>query len=126
MKKDRPAFLTKFNQDFFGQGTEGGGVSDELLHDAVRIAMQASPKATLDCVDAFAKTDFRPDMEAFNVPTLIIHGTADKTVPIEASADRAAQMIKGAEYKKYEGSPHALVITDSQKFNTDMTAFLKS
>ena len=48
--------------------------------------MQASLKATVDCVRAFAYTDFRPDLAAFTVPLLVIHGTADKTVPIEVSA----------------------------------------
>lgn len=126
LKKDRPAFLNDFYQDFFGQGTEAGGVSEALLHDAVRVAMQASPKATIDCVDAFAKTDFRPDMAAFDVPTLIIHGTGDKTVPFEASAKRAADMIKDAELKTYDGAPHALVNTHTKQFNDDLIAFLKA
>lgn len=126
LREDRPKFLNDFNQDFFGQGTEEGGVSEALLHNAVRVAMQASPKATIDCVDAFAKTDFRPDMAAFTVPTLIIHGTGDKTVPFEASAKRAHEMIKGSELKTYEGAPHALVNTHTKQFNKDLIAFLAS
>ncbi len=126
LKADRPKFLSDFNQDFFGQGSDAGGVSDALLHDAVRVAMQASPKATIDCVDAFGKTDFRPDMEAFKLPTLNIHGTGDKTVPFGASAKRAAQMIKGAELKTYDGAPHALVNTHTEQFNQDLIAFLKT
>ncbi len=125
LKADRPKFLTDFNQSFFGQGTEKGGVSEELLHNAVQVAMQASPKATLDCVDAFGKTDFRADMDAFDVPTLIIHGTGDQTVPAEASAQRAADMIKGAELKTYDGAPHALVNTHTEQFNADLIEFLK-
>ncbi len=126
LRKDRPKFLTDFYQGFFGQGTEQGGVSAELLHDAVRVAMQASPKATLDCVDAFGWTDFRADMDAFDVPTLIIHGTGDQTVPPEASAERAATMIKGAELKTYDGAPHALINTHTEQFNADLIAFLKT
>ena len=126
LKADRPKFLNDFFQDFFGQGSKEGGVSDALLHDAVRVAMQASPKATIDCVDAFGKTDFRPDMSAFSMPTLVIHGTVDKTVPFEASAKRAAEMIKGAELKTYEGAPHALANTHTKQFNQDLITFLKT
>ena len=125
LKTDRPKFLNDFYQDFFGQGSTEGGVSDALLHDAVRVAMQASPKATIDCVDAFGKTDFRADMAAFKVPTLIIHGTGDKTVPFEASAKRAAEMIKDSELKTYDGAPHALVNTHTKRFNADLISFLK-
>ncbi|NNE52466.1 MAG: alpha/beta hydrolase [Sulfitobacter sp.] len=126
LRDDRPGFLTGFNQDFFGQGTDAGGVSEALLNEAVRVAMQASPKATLDCVDAFGKTDFRGDMAHFKVPTLIIHGTGDKTVPFEASAKRAAEMIEGAELKTYDGAPHALTMTHKDQFNSDLIAFLRS
>lgn len=126
LKADRPQFLTDFNSGFFGQGTEAGGVSEALLSDAVRVAMQASPKATLDCVDAFGTTDFRADMKAFTVPTLVIHGDADQTVPVEASAKRAADMIEVAELKTYEGAPHALVYTHTERFNADLIAFLKT
>ena len=123
LREDRPGFLKDFNKDFFGQGLVSG-VSEAMLDWAVATAMQASPKATLDCVDAFGKTDFRPDMSAFRVPTLIVHGTADKTVPIEASADRAAEMIATARIKRYDGAPHALVITHKEQFNEDLVAFL--
>ncbi len=74
------------------------------------MAMQASPKATLDCVDAFGTTDFRADMAAFHVPTLVIHGTADKTVPIDATGREAARMITGAELIEYDGGSFKIVL----------------
>ena len=67
LRNDRPEFLTSFFKDFYGQGLVSG-VSDGVLHWSLMMAMQASPKATLDCVDAFARTDFRgrcaPDRRA--------------------------------------------------------------
>ncbi|HEY0242095.1 MAG TPA: alpha/beta hydrolase, partial [Gemmatimonadaceae bacterium] len=80
MKKDRASFFGAFFKDFFGP------VSNEVLEWARKMALEASFKATLACANSFATTDFRPDLEAFKVPTLIIHGTADKTVPIEITA----------------------------------------
>ena len=125
LKKDRAHFFAGFFKDFFGQGTEAGGTSEANLEWTRTVAMMASLKATLDCGGAFANTDFRPDMDTFNVPTLLIHGTGDKTVPIEASADRVADLIEGVTYKKYEGAPHALTTTHAEQFNEDLIAFLK-
>lgn len=84
----------------------------------------ASPKATIDCVDAFGATDFRPDLAAFTVPTLIIHGTADKTVPIDPSARAAAKGIPHATLIEYDGEPHGLFATAPERLNEDLLAFL--
>ena len=126
LKADRPSFLATFFKDFFGEGTEGGGVSDEVRHWAWMQAMWASPKATLDCVDAFATTDLRPDMAAFEVPTLVIHGDADKTVPIDATGRKAAEAVSGSEFKVYEGAPHAVTSTHAERLTKDLLAFLGS
>lgn len=125
IRKDRPQFFSGFFKDFFGQGKPGGGVSDGVLHWAWSMAMMASPKATLDCVDAFGKTDLRPDLASFDLPTLIVHGTGDATVPIDASGRRAAEMTKGAEFKEYEGAPHGLTATHADRLTEDLLAFLK-
>jgi len=125
LRDDRPAFLSNFFKDFYRQDVNGG-VSDGVLHWSLMMSMLASPKATLDCVDAFGKTDFRPDMSAFEVPTLIVHGKKDKTVPIACSGDQAAEMIKDATYKPYDDAPHGLTATHTDQLNADMMAFLKS
>ena len=125
LRKDRAAFLQDFFKDFYGQGTEAGGVSDAVLHWTWSMAMMASPKATLDCVDAFGRTDLRPDMDAFDVPTLVIHGTKDETVPIDSAGRAAAKMIRGAELKEYEGAPHGLTATEPDRVTDDLLAFLK-
>jgi len=87
-------------------------VTAEILQWSLMMAMLGSPKATLDCVKAFSEPDFRSDMGAFRVPTLIIHGDGVATVPIDKSARVAARMIPGAELKEYSGAPHALFFTD--------------
>jgi pimeloyl-ACP methyl ester carboxylesterase len=125
LQKDRPNFLATFGKQFFGVSLLNFTVSSEMLQWSLMMAMQASPKATIDCVRAFAETDFRRDMEAFRVPTLIVHGASDATVPVEKSGRRAAAMIQGASLKEYSGAPHALVFTDKDTLNRDLLAFIR-
>lgn len=121
MKKDRAAFWGSFFKDFYGNK-----VSDEVLEWSRKQAMEAGFKATLDCAKAFATTDFRPDLAAFHVPTLIIHGTKDKTVPIDPTGRAAAKGIANAKLIEYDGSPHGLFATDKERLHEDLISFLKS
>jgi non-heme chloroperoxidase len=122
---DRPKFWAGFFPQFYGSSLLRQPVSDEVIEWSRDVAMQASLKATLDCVDAFGTTDFRPDLPAIRVPTLVIHGTADATVPIEISGRVAARAIAGATLKEYEGGPHGLLASHKQELATDLLAFLR-
>lgn len=125
MKEDRSKFFASFFKDFFSGGPSSSQVSPELLEWARSLAMMAGLKATLECANAFATTDFRPDLEAFTVPTLIVHGTADKTVPIDTAGRQAAKKIKNAKFLEYTDAPHGLFATHKQKLATDLIDFLK-
>ena len=108
ISEDRAKFWSGFFRHFYGVGELAQPVSDEVLEWSRAIAMQASLKATLACAQAFSSTDFRPDLSAFHVPTLIIHGTDDKTVPIETSAREAASHIANSvliEYRRRTAWP---------------------
>ena len=74
---------------------------------------------------AFGHTDFRADMGRIPVPTLIIHGDADQTVPIEPTAKAAAAAIPGARLVVYEGAPHAVPFTHAERLTRDLLAFLR-
>ena len=124
MKADRPAFLQAFGKDFYGVSLVNHSVSDAFLDNNLIQCMNSSPIATLECAKSFSSTDFRADVPAINVPTLIIHGDKDKTVPIEPTGNETAKLIPGAEYKVYEGSPHGLWMTDKDKLNADLLAFI--
>ena len=124
MTADRAAFLQSFNKAFFNDGLLSHPVSQGQLDYAFQIGVMAQPLATVECAKAFAGTDFRPDMAAFTVPTLIVHGDADQTVPIKASGDRAAEMIPSARYERIEGAPHGLYQTHTEAFNTLLLDFL--
>lgn len=124
INEDRAAFFTGFFRTFFGVGTPGNTVSNELLGNMGSIAMQASLKATLECLKSFSTTDFRGDLKHFKVPTLIIHGTEDKTVPIDASARLAAKGISQSTIIEYDGAPHGLFVTDREKLTNDILSFI--
>ena len=125
IRQDRAKFFRHtFAPTFFGVGYISSPVSDDLLDMATATALRASLKATLACVDAFGKTDFRPDLPAFRVPTLIVHGTADKTVPIDASGRAAARGIAQSQLVEYDGEPHGLNATASDRLTKDLLTFL--
>jgi len=124
IREDRFAFLGDFAKMFYGVGVVSKPVSRELLGWTFILATMASPKATLDCVDAFATTDFRRDLAAFTVPTLVIHGTADKTVPIEPTGRAVAAALPAATFIEYEGEPHGLFATAPERLNRDLIEFI--
>ncbi|WP_116092155.1 alpha/beta fold hydrolase [Sphingomonas crusticola] len=124
IRKDRAAFFAAFAKMFYGVGYITSPVSDQILHHFELMASQAGLKGVLDCIDAFGKTDFRPDLAAFTVPTLIIHGTSDQTVPIDPSARAAARGISNAELIEYDGEPHGLTVTAKDRLTRDLLAFI--
>jgi non-heme chloroperoxidase len=126
LKKDRAGFLQDFSKQFYGVTMLNHPVSQAHLDGDFIRAYEASHKATLDCAEAFATTDFRQDLTKINVPTLIIHGSGDKTVPIEASGDLTAEAVPGAEYIVYEDAPHGLFYAEKDRLNEDLVAFAQS
>ena len=124
MTDDRPGFLEEFNKDFYGVELLNQPVTSAYLANALTQALNASPIATIECAKSFSSTDFRDDVPKINVPTLIIHGDKDKTVPIKATAEQAVENIKGAVLKVYEGAPHGLWFTEKDKLNQDLIDFI--
>ena len=124
MKADRAHFFRGFFKDFFGVGMMSHPVSDEVLDLAWNTAMQAGLRPTLAAAKAFATTDFRPDLASFTVPTLIIHGTADKTVPIGPTAHAVAKAVPAAHLIEYDGEPHGVFATQTERLTNDLLAFL--
>ncbi|MET0240159.1 MAG: alpha/beta hydrolase [Sphingobium sp.] len=124
VREDRFAFLQTFGKMVYGVGFVSRPVSSALLDWTFALAIMASPKATVDCIDAFGRTDFRGDLRAFDIPTLVIHGTSDKTVPIDPTGRAAAAGIAGAQFIEYEGEPHGLFATAPDRLNADLLTFL--
>jgi len=124
LKKDRPAFLEQFIPKFYGRTLVHHTVSEATVEFTQAMALTGSPKATIDLVRSWSETDFRDDVAAITIPTLVIHGTGDSTVPIDVSGRRTAAMIPHAELLEYEGEPHGLTATAPDQLNADLLQFL--
>ncbi len=126
IQKDRLKFLTEFSKGFYNYDDNKDTVSQELLHYDWGIAAGASPKGTIDCVNAFGKTDLREDVKKIDVPTLFIHGSADNTVPIKPTAQQGHELVANSKLEIIEGAPHGCIITHKEKVNELILNFLKS
>jgi non-heme chloroperoxidase len=126
LSKDRSEFYRELSAPFYGANRPGSTVSQGLRDQFWLQSMQVGIKAAYDCVKAFSETDLTMDLQAIDVPTLIIHGDDDQIVPIGASAMKSSKIVKGAQLKVYPGAPHGLTSTLKDKFNADLLAFLKS
>lgn len=120
LETDRVKFLTGFHKDFYSNQA-----SEEQLHLDFSIAAHAAPQATIKAAKAWMDTDFRKETAKIKVPTLIIHGKVDKTVPIATAGDQAAALIPNNIYKVYKDAPHGLNITHKDELNADLLSFLK-
>jgi pimeloyl-ACP methyl ester carboxylesterase len=129
VRKDRPGYLAGLLRDVFFDVDRPAThpVTPAMLQHWVDVALQASPEATIACVDAFNATDFRPELSSVKVPALVLHGTADIPVPI-ALARATARGIPGSrmiEYDGfYDGVSHGLVVTEKDRVTRDLLSFL--
>lgn len=124
VQDDRFEFLENFGKLFYGETTLKSPVSKDTMHWGQMLAAMASPIATMKCIESFSMTDFRHDLATIRVPTLIIHGKADKVVPFDSSAKWATSMLPFAESKVYDDGPHAIPITHKNQLNSDLLSFL--
>lgn len=125
LKKDRVTFLESFHKNFYNYGLLSQSVSQAQLNYDWSIASNASPLATLKCAESWANTDFRPELQNVKVPTLIVHGDADKVVPIATAGAQAAKGIANSEYHVIEGAPHGLNVTHAEELNQILINFLR-
>jgi non-heme chloroperoxidase len=125
LKKDRLTFLTTFLENMYNaDALLGTRLTEEDLRYAWQIASMASPIGTLKCICTWW-SDFRPDVAKINVPALIVHGEADRSVPLEGTSRRLQQAIRGSRLAIIEGAPHGLVTTHADKLNPILVDFLK-
>jgi non-heme chloroperoxidase len=120
---DRPQFLTDGVPTLFAS-TAGEPVSEAQQRWILGVALQASPLATLACLRAFAQVDFRSELGAFTMPTLVVHGDADGSQPIEV-ARAVAGAIPGGRLVEYAGAPHGLFLTERTRLAADLVAFAR-
>jgi non-heme chloroperoxidase len=121
---DRYAFFTSFFNDFYNADVLlGKRVSEEAVKASWNVAASASAIASLACVPAWHE-DFREDLARIDVPTLVMHGDADRILPIAASGMRTAKLINGARLVVVKDGPHCIPWTHSEEINAELLKFL--
>ena len=121
---DRYAFFTEFFKDFYNTDIFlGKRISEQAVQASWDVAAGASATASLACVPTWHE-DFRNDLARIDVPTLVIHGDADRIVPIQASGLRTAKLVKGARLVAIKDGPHALNWTHADEVNAALVNFL--
>jgi pimeloyl-ACP methyl ester carboxylesterase len=124
IKADRPAFLLDFLHNFYNYDVLGGKrVSERVVADNWNVAAGASATGTLACVDAWIE-DFRKDIAKNTVPTLILHGDADRILPPNATSRRQAKLIKDVKFVELKDGPHGVLWTHADQVNGELVRFL--
>ncbi len=123
-KTDRYAYFTEFYKGFYNLDENlGSRISEEAVRNSWNVAAGSGAHAAAAAPLTWF-TDFRADISKIDVPTLIVHGTADNVLPIDATARRFAKLLPEAEYVEIEGAPHGLLWTHAAELNAILLAFL--
>jgi non-heme chloroperoxidase len=121
---DRYAFFSAFFKDFYNTDVlMGKRISEQAVQASFTVAAGASPTATLACVATWVE-DFRNDVARIDVPTLVIHGEADRIVPFASAGQRTARLVKGARLVTVKDGPHAIGWTHAEEVNSALVSFL--
>jgi non-heme chloroperoxidase len=124
VKADRYAYFTDFYQAFYNTGdTLGTRLSEEALRNSWNVAAGSSWFASSAVVPTWL-TDFRADIPKIDVPALILHGTADNILPIDATAREFHKLLPEADYVEIDNAPHGLLWTHGNEVNEALLAFL--
>src|SRR3982074_504500 len=124
VKADRYAFFTEFFKNFYNTDLLlGKRLSEQAVQGSWNLAAGASATASLACVPTWHE-DFREDVARIDIPTLVIHGDADRILPIEASGARTVKLIKGARSLVVKGGPHCITWTHAEEVNSELLNFL--
>lgn len=110
---------------FYGYNRPGATPSQGVIDNWWRQGMMGGANAHYECIKAFSETDFTSDLQAIDVPVLVMHGDDDQIVPIADSALRAIELLKHGTLKVYPGLPHGMCTTHPDVINADLLAFIR-
>ncbi len=121
---DRYSFFTDFFKNFYNTDVLlDKRVSQQAVQASWNVAASASATASLACVPTWHE-DFRQDVARIDVPTLVMHGDADRILPISAAGLRTAKLIKGARLLVVKDGPHCITWTHAEEVNAELLSFL--
>ncbi|MDO8212391.1 alpha/beta fold hydrolase [Conexibacter sp. CPCC 206217] len=110
---------------FFGRN-RGIEVSQGVRDSFWLQGMTAGHRNAYESIAAFSATDFRPDLDKVDVPTLVIHSDDDQIVPFSVGGEASAARIRGAQLKVYRGGPHGITDTHKEQLGADLLEFITS
>jgi non-heme chloroperoxidase len=126
VKKDRYAYFTEFFDGFFNLDEFlGSRISEEVVRAAWNTASSSGAIASIAAPLTWA-TDFRADLPKFDVPTLVLHGTADRILPIDATARLSAKAIANVTLVEIEGAPHGMLWTHADEVTAGLLEFARA
>jgi pimeloyl-ACP methyl ester carboxylesterase len=120
LARDFPGLIGANIAPFFTADT-----SPEMVAWVKAMMLDTSMQAVLDCLRGLQETDFRADLPRIGVPTLIVHGDADRSAPLPLTGRPTAALIPGARLTIYEGAPHGLPLTHVDRLNAELLAFVR-
>ncbi|MBB5787640.1 alpha/beta fold hydrolase [Jiangella mangrovi] len=124
-KGDRYAWFDSFYENFYNLDENlGTRISEAAVRGSWNVAAGASWYASYAVVQSWL-TDFRADIEKIDVPALILHGTADRILPIDATAREFTKRLPSADYIEIEGAPHGLLWTHADQVTEALLTFLR-
>ncbi|HWA59844.1 MAG TPA: alpha/beta hydrolase, partial [Caulobacteraceae bacterium] len=118
-RRDRAGWMTDDARPFVAPDT-----SQAMLDWLMDLMLGSSLRVWLACNEAFASQDQSEELRALRLPTLVIHGDADASAPLDLTGRRTAALVPGAALKVYAGAPHALFVTHLEQLNADVSAFV--
>ena len=128
-RSDRFAWFTNFYQDFYNLDENlGSRISQEAVTASWNTATGSAPVAAYAVVPTWIE-DFRADVAAVRAagkPSLILHGTKDNILPIDATGRRFHDAFPEAEYVEIEGAPHGLLWTHAAEVNEVLLRFVQA
>lgn len=124
LRADRLGFLDGFFTNFYNADLNPDDIGKDLIAFSKSVAWGASPFATQQSMVAFGTTDFRADLRAISVPTLIVHGDRDRIVPFEVSAKLTHEQVAGSRLEVLAGAPHGFAATHTAALNALLLDFL--
>ncbi len=121
--RDRAQWFAERRDEYFALGTGDDRVSEALADHTMRICLATPPHVQLACQRTMFSTDFRADVTACTVPTLVLHGDADASAALDLTGRPTADLLAEGDLRVYPGAPHGLYATHAAKVNADLLAF---
>lgn len=126
LRMDRPKWFHDGAPGYFATGGTGSWVSQALVDDGIRRILTTPLEVQIACLRAFATTDLTTDLQRIDVPTLVVHGDADASAPIDITGRPTAQLLPRARFSLVEGAPHGLYVTAKDTLHAAITEHIRS